>query len=107
MDYICGSPRWDVEAGMGAVHWERAASTLARAKVALCDCSALHVLAVAVGTPVVVMEPNPHRWNRIFWPLGRSGPQVYGVDGNDGQPSFDSRHTADRVIEVAGRERAE
>lgn len=74
--------------------WIAAAQTIAACDVVLACNSALHVLAVAIGKPVVMVEPNPHRHNRVFYPLGMNGPEVTVVVGNDGQPTFDARHTA-------------
>ena len=57
------------------------------------------VLAVALGVPAVIVEPNPMRHNPIFWPLGMDGPQVTCVKGGDGKPTHDARHTADVLRE--------
>jgi hypothetical protein len=65
--------------------------------VFLGDCSAWHVLAMAMGIPVVLVEPLEARWNPIFYPLGMDGPQVTMVRGNDGNPTFDARHVADAL----------
>lgn len=98
--------RWDVEGTVhGVASWRQAASILARSRVFLGCCSALHVLAVALGTPVVVMEPNPDRWNSVFWPCRQDGPQVTLVRGNDGQPTFDARHCAEVIERVLGGRR--
>lgn len=74
-----------------ATDWIGSARIIRHATHFLGDCSALHVLAVALGTPAVIMEPMEGRWNPIFWPLGQDGPQVTVVRGNDGRPSFDAR----------------
>lgn len=104
---VLASPRsrWQVERPSGSYPlqvgtWEESAASLRNADVALCCCSALHVLAVAVGTPVVVMEPEPMRHHPIFYPLGWDGPQVTIVKGNDGKPTFDARHVADTLERV-------
>lgn len=92
------SPRWDAETGEGkGWSWDSAAAWLADTPVFLGCCSALHVLARAMGVPVVLMEPNPHRWNDIFYPFGKSGKGVELVLGNDGQPTFDARAVWDRL----------
>lgn len=83
--------------------WIEQAHLFQRARVFLGCCSALHVLAVAMGTPVVLMEPNPHRHHPIFYPLGMDGPQVTLVRGNDGLPTFDSRHVFDTLQRVLAR----
>lgn len=79
--------------------WENAAWHLANATVFLGDCSALHVLAVAVGTPVVCMEPQKMRHHPIFWPLGTDG-LVLLVKGNDGRPTWDARHVRDVLTAI-------
>jgi hypothetical protein len=93
--YAAGS-RWDQEAKFGEylhhadVQWIDAANLMANAKVFFGCCSALHVLAVAMGKPCILMEPNPDRWNDIFYPLGKTG-RVTLVMGNDWKPTFDAR----------------
>lgn len=89
--WVGDSPRWRDEALEPSVTWEDAAIRIVLSRVFLGCCSALHVLAVAMGIPVVMMEPNPHRHNDIFYPVGKSGPQVTLVLGNDNLPTFDSR----------------
>lgn len=97
---VAPGSRWTTEQPYVARDWVLAAQQLQAAKVFLGDCSALHVLAVALGTPVVAMEPNPDRWNPIFWPLGTTGPAVTLVRGTDGKPTFDARHVKDALIEA-------
>lgn len=80
--------------------WVEAAQWVANAQLLLSDCSALHVLAVALGIPVVVVEPMEARGNPIFYPCGGDGPQVTVVRGLDGLPTFDARHTAETIAEV-------
>lgn len=94
------SPRWQREANYLGFDWCSAAAWLASTKVFLGCCSALHVLACAVGTPVIMMEPNPQRHNDVFYPYGKRGPQVQLVLGGDGQPTWDSRHVGDAVEEA-------
>lgn len=94
--------RWTTEtaryAGVSVVvDWLEAARAIRNADLFFGDCSALHVLAVAIGTPVVLCEPMEARWNPIFYPLGMAGPQVTVVTGNDGKPTFDARHCADAI----------
>ena len=84
--------RWEKEGFCRACEWVEAAQVYSSCKVVLACCSALHVLACAVGTPVVMMEPNEQRWNPIFYPYGKDGPQVTLVHGGDGKPTFDARH---------------
>lgn len=94
-----GPPRWSVEAGFGTCSWEKAAQLLSISPIFFGCCSALHVLAVALGKPCVIMEPNPHRHHDIFYPLGKTG-RVHLVTGNDGLPTHDARHCADAVKEA-------
>lgn len=89
---IGANARWTTEADQPPTTWEESVGYLQQASAFLGDCSALHVLAVAVGTPVVAVEPNPHRHHPIFWPCGQDGPQVTLVKGIDGLPTFDARH---------------
>jgi len=77
--------------------WGTSAQWIARTRVFLGCCSALHVLACALGIPCVIMEPAEARWNPIFWPFGKVGPQVTLVLGNDGQPTFDARAVAHEI----------
>lgn len=77
--------------------WENAAWHIGTSRVFLGCCSGLHVLAVALGTPVVLMEPMEARHNPVFYPFGKTGPQVTLVTGNDGLPTFDARHVADAL----------
>ena len=97
---LCTGPRWKQEAKHGGCGWEDAAQWIAASRVFLGDCSALHVLAVALGVPALIMEPMEARWNPIFWPLGMDGPQVRCVKGNDGRPTCDARHVADDLKEA-------
>lgn len=89
--------RWVTERGAGAVDWLEAARRIAASQLFVGDCSALHVLAVALGKPVILMEPMTARHNPIFYPLGQDGPQVTLVKGLDGQPTFDARHVAEAI----------
>ena len=98
--WVGHSRRWNEEASHLPVTWAEAMRRVSATPLLLTDCSALHVLGVGLGVPVVVMEPMEARWNPIFFPLGMHGPQVYVVIGGDGRPSFDARHTADLVRKV-------
>lgn len=93
---ITSSPRWQTEAGHTACDWETAASWIATSQIFVGCCSALHVLARAVGKPVICVEPNPQRHQDLFYPYGKTG-SVQLVLGNDGQPTFDSRHLIDAI----------
>lgn len=92
--------RWETEAGYGPTEWLEAAKRIAFGQVFLGDCSALHVLAVALGKPCVIYEPMAARLNPIFWPCGKDGPQVTLVRGLDGEATTDSRHTAETLERV-------
>lgn len=102
----CGT-RWTAEGNLvdqaftvEGCGWVTAAQYIRDCKVFLGDCSALHVLAVALGKQAIIVEPMEARWAPIFWPLGMDGPQVRCVKGNDSRPTFDARHTADVLREV-------
>lgn len=94
--------RWH-KAGWSSYTWLEAAEFIAASDLFFGDCSALHVLAVASGKRVILMEPMEARWNPIFYPLGMDGPQVRVVKGNDGRPTFDARHCADVLREELQR----
>ena len=91
--------RRETEEGQTPTDWIENARRLAAAQVFLGCCSALHVLAVALGKPVVVMEPAEARWNDIFYPLGKTG-RVHLVLGGDGKPTWDARHVKDAIEEA-------
>lgn len=100
--------RWTTEAtGLCVMpcDWLTAAQMIAGAKGFFGDCSALHVLAVALGKRCVIMEPMEARHNPIFWPLGTDGPQVRAVRGNDGDFTFDARACAAVLKEELARAR--
>lgn len=103
---VSHSPRWETEGEFGGFDWETAASAIAQSEVFLGDCSALHVLACALGVPCVLMEPAPARHHPIFWPFGTRGPQVTQVLGGDGQWTWDARHGWETIQAVAARRRA-
>ncbi len=77
--------------------WVQAAHVIATADLFFGCLSALWVLANAVGTPTVIMEPSPERHHPIFW---RESPKNHLVVGNDGKPTFDLRHTRDMIAAV-------
>lgn len=99
---LSNSPRWNEEPAMlsGRNSWESAAAWLANSPVFVGCNSALHVLARAMGVPVVMMEPNPHRHNDIFYPYGKTGSGVELVLGNDGLPTFDARAVWETLCKV-------
>jgi hypothetical protein len=97
-DNISSGPRWQQEAHVRPTPWPRAAAVLAHASLFAGCCSALHVLACAVGTPVVVAEPAPARHHDVFYPYGKiSDDRVRLLLGNDGHPTIDSRHLLDAI----------
>lgn len=83
--------------------WEAVARWIAASRVFVGCCSALHVLAVAIGVPAVIVEPNVHRLQEVFWPLGFDGERVQIVRGGDGLPTVDARHTAEAIEAVWAR----
>lgn len=92
------SPRWMREGETSATDWDAAAGWLQRASVFVGCCSALHVLACAVGVPeVILVEPNPQRHHPIFYPYGTMSGPVRLLRGTDGQPTFDARHLVDEI----------
>jgi hypothetical protein len=91
------SGRWEEEDGVIPTTWRYTARWIKTGPVFLTDCSAMHVLAVALGTPVLLVEPMEARWNPIFYPVGMDGPQVTVVKGLDGKPTWDSRHVGDAL----------
>lgn len=97
--------RWISEGGYQAIDWEEAAQCIYGTRLLLTDCSALHVLAVAMGIPVVIVEPMVERHNPIFYPVGMDGPQVTVVRGLDGLPTFDARHTRETIQKLLGEGR--
>jgi hypothetical protein len=94
------SPRWLQEGKQLGMDWLSAAAWLSTTQVFLGCCSALHVLACAVGCPVILMEPAEARWADVFYPYGKAGPQVTLVLGNDGRPTWDARHLAEAIERV-------
>ena len=95
--------RWDhaakrIPGYYTATSWDAAAQIVRDTAIFVGDCSALHVLAVALGKPCVIVEPNPQRHHPIFWPKGTLG-QVELVLGNDGKPTFDARHVIEAIRE--------
>lgn len=103
---VSAGPRWLTEYHDHAARpwWETAAAWISRSAVFLGDCSALHVLACAIGTPAVLMEPAEARHHEIFWPYGRIGPQVTQVVGTDGRWTWDARHVWETIQAVATRQ---
>jgi hypothetical protein len=86
--------RWATE-GLGMpifpCDWISAAEWIVHGQIFLGCCSALHVLATAMGKPVIVLEPSTARHNPIFYPFGMDG-RIKVVKGNDGQLTHDVRH---------------
>jgi hypothetical protein len=95
--------RWDRERRPGHIplypcRWLEAARAIRNADLFFGDCSALHVIAVALGKRCVLVEPQEGRLNSIFWPMDES--RVTCVRGSDGLPTFDARHCADTLKRV-------
>lgn len=94
-----GHRAWAWEALCGYVEfveadWERSAREIAAADLFLGCLSSMWVLANAVGTPTVIMEPNSQRHNPIFW---HESPRNHLVIGNDEKPTFDLNATRELV----------
>jgi hypothetical protein len=89
---VSGGPRWHTQNP-----WGMAAAWIGGATLFVGCCSALHVLACAMGVPVILVEPQPARHHDVFYPYGKLGPQVLLLTGNDGLPTFDARHLCDAV----------
>lgn len=95
---VSTSPRWVDEGRASVISWRSAAGWLHASDLFVGCCSALHVLACACGTPVIVVEPASARWQGVFYPYGfEPGARVRLLLGNDSQPTFDARHLVDAV----------
>lgn len=93
--------RWEQEAQFKATAWIDNAREMAMASTFVGCCSALHVLACAVGVPrVLILEPNPQRHHPVFYPYGQNGPRTVLIRGGDGQPTFDARHLVDAITQA-------
>lgn len=94
--------RWEKEWSYTSIgcEWSEAAYRIAQSKVFVGCCSAPHVLAVALGVPVVLVEPSEARQNPVFYPVGMDGPQVTIVRGMDGNPTYDARAVALKLEEA-------
>lgn len=76
---------------------ENAAHLMSAATTVLACNSVGHIIACGLGIPVVMLEPATARHHPVFYPHGKTGPQVTLVIGNDGQPTFDARHVGDAL----------
>jgi hypothetical protein len=92
---VSGGPRWTADQTTRT--WQMAATLIVGAPLFVGCCSALHVLACALGVPVLLVEPASARHHDVFYPYGKFGPQVTLLTGGDGLPTFDSRHLVDAV----------
>src|SRR5262252_2864712 len=72
--------------------WETAQAWISSSELFVGCCSALHVVACALGKPCVVVEPAEARHHPVFYPYGTTGPRVTVALGLTGQPTVDSRH---------------
>jgi len=79
--------------------WLDARDTLTRATLFLGCNSGLWVLACALGTPAVIVEPEPMRHNEIFWvSIAKGGRRMTRlVMGSDGKPTFDWNHVTNEL----------
>ena len=105
--------RIDLEASYGAlpgnatkypVSLEKVIYFLAGSHLVLTDNSLVMTLAQGMGIHTVCMEPEADRHHPIFWP--ETG-KLHKVIGNDGRPTFDARHTKDRLVEILDQALAE
>lgn len=98
------------QAGGWAASWIETAQEIASCQLYVGCLSAQWVLANALGIPCVVVEPNPHRHNPIFWwpgPTEKDGqPRNTMVLGNDGKPTFDARAVVTAVKQQLQRYKA-
>lgn len=78
-------------------NWEETATAIASADLFFGCLSAMWVVANAVGTKTVIMEPTVARHNPIFWVRS---PKNHLVLGNDDKPTFDLRATRDMIEAV-------
>lgn len=92
--------RWSAEVGSPYPcaqerNWEETANYIAHSTLFFGDLSAQWVLACALGTPAIIVEPEPMRHHEIFWvdiedAAGRKMTRI--VKGHDGKPTFDWDH---------------
>ncbi len=80
--------RWNTEARWFARDWLRTADVLSKSKVFFGCCSALWVLANALGKRTVIAEPMEGRWDKVFWLEHARNVMVMG---GDGKPTWDAR----------------
>lgn len=99
---VSDGPRWQRELETRTFSWIEQAGLIRQARVFVGCCSRLYVLACAVGTPVVLMEPSPARHHDVFYPLGKASQRVRLVLGSDLQPTVDSRHLCQAVRVAIG-----
>ena len=97
---ISTGPRWRTEGGFAGADWLVGAQCLNHTSALLTDCSAWHVLAVAMGISVVMLEPQAMRHNEVFYPFGKATDRVRLVVGVDGHPTWDARHVADALERI-------
>ena len=85
---------WDFGLGVQDGPFKEAAICLNSAKVVLTCNSALWVLAAGLGRPIVMVEPNADRHNKVFLPKEWAHCMVLG---GDGRPTFDARAVVEAV----------
>lgn len=86
--------RWATEAHWMARSWEEAAVLIDSSKLFFGCCSALWVLANALGKRTVIAEPMEGRWDKVFWLEAERNVMVMG---GDGRPTFDARACVQQV----------
>jgi hypothetical protein len=96
--------RWATEMHWMPRSWEEAATLIWRSRVYLGCCSALWVLANALGKRTVIAEPMEGRWDKVFWLEHQRNVMVMG---GDGRPTWDARAVVQQVrraLEEGGEE---
>ncbi len=63
-------------------NWVESAERVATAQFFVGCCSALYVLACAMGKSALIFEPDKARWDSTFYPYGTNGPRVLLVRAN-------------------------
>lgn len=84
-----------------AADWVAAAERVAESRFFVGCCSALHVLACAMGMPALVVEPDENRWDAAFYPYGTDG-RVRLVRGDRADPAASIRAIAPLFNELMG-----
>lgn len=98
-----GSPYLERDLCSQEMDWTETAEAMSTSCLFIGDLSAQWVLACAIGTPAVIVEPEPMRHNEIFWVdiTNKKGQKMTRmVKGHDGKPTFDWNHVLDELNEA-------